>query len=162
VSEVEIRRARADELDAAGALTLEAYSADGFAAPSYVDRLRDAETRDREAEVFVAAAPGGLLGCVTYCPPGSPWRELATDDSEGEFRMLAVGPAARGRGVGRSLVRYCLERSSQLGQHRVVLCSDKRMAAAHRLYAAMGFTRIPERDWSPVPGIDLLAYELEI
>src|SRR5688572_7124288 len=94
--EVEVCRVSPDELTAAGQLTLSAYSFDGFADPSYVDRLSDAATRDREAEVWVAAGTDGLLGCVTYCPPGSPWRELAADDSDGEFRMLAVAPAARG------------------------------------------------------------------
>jgi hypothetical protein len=44
----------------------------------------------------------------------------------------------------------------------VVLCSDKRMAAAHRLYASFGFTRLPERDWTPVPGVDLQAYGLAL
>ena len=160
--DVEVRRAGADELAAAGELTLQAYAADGFADPSYVARLRDAPTRDREAELWVAADPDGLLGCVTYCPPGSPWREIAVDDSEGEFRMLAVPPTARGRGVGRLLVLRCLDRSRELGQQRVVLCSDKRMAAAHRLYASFGFTRLPERDWTPVPGVDLQAYSLPL
>jgi ribosomal protein S18 acetylase RimI-like enzyme len=162
VADVVVRRACPDELAEAGELTLEAYSADGFADPSYVARLRDAATRDREAELWVAADPDGLLGCVTYCPPGSPWREIAVDDSEGEFRMLAVPPAARGRGVGRLLVLRCLDRSRELGQQRVVLCSDQRMTAAHRLYASFGFTRRPERDWTPVPGVDLKAYSLAL
>jgi hypothetical protein len=32
------------------------------------------------------------------------------------------------------------------------------MTSAHRLYERLGFTRLPERDWSPMPGIDLLVY----
>ena len=128
--------------------------------PRYVGRLRDAATRDREAELWVATSTAGLLGCVTYCPPGSPWREIAADDAEGEFRMLAVDPPARGRGVGRLLVKRCLDRSRELGHRRLVLCSEQRMAAAHRLYASFGFTRLPERDWSPVPGVNLLGYGL--
>lgn len=170
MSDVEIRRVRPDELGAAGDCTVAAYAIDGFGAPHYVPRLRDAATRDREAEVWVAAdtlADGAatrprVVGCVTFCPPGSPWREIATDDSEGEFRMLAVAPAARGRGLGRQLVRLCLDLSLSRGQRRMVLCSDSRMTAAHRLYASFGFVRLHERDWSPVPGLDLLAYTLEL
>lgn len=158
---------RGDELATAGDCTVAAYAIDGFAEPHYVPRLRDAATRDREAQVWVAVGPDGVtddavLGCVTYCQPGSPWREIAADDSEGEFRMLAVAPAARGRGVGRLLVQRCLDLSRQLGQRRVVLCSDTRMAAAHRLYASFGFTRLPDRDWRPVPSVHLLAYGLEL
>jgi len=160
---LEVRRALADELAAAGDVTVAAYDADGFAGPHYVERLRDAATRDREAEVWVAVDDdSAVLGCVTYCPPGSPWREIAADDSEGEFRMLAVTPAARGRGVGRTLVQHCLERTRELGQQRLVLCTERGMTAAHRLYAGFGFTRLPERDWAPLPGINLLAYGLDL
>src|SRR4028118_1247828 len=74
VPDVEIRRARTAELGAVGQLTLAAYSYDGFAHADYASRLSDAATRDREAEIWVAATPDKLLGCVTYCPPGSPWR----------------------------------------------------------------------------------------
>jgi hypothetical protein len=34
------------------------------------------------------------------------------------------------------------------------------MKAAHRLYDEAGFARLPERDWSPEPGVKLLAYGL--
>ncbi len=160
---LEVRRALADELAAAGDVTVAAYDADGFAGPHYVERLRDAATRDREAEVWVAVDDEStVVGCVTYCPPGSPWREIAVDDSEGEFRMLAVTPAARGHGVGRTLVQHCLERTRELDQRRLVLCTERGMAAAHRLYAGFGFTRLPERDWAPLPGINLLAYGLDL
>ena len=36
------------------------------------------------------------------------------------------------------------------------------MRAAHRLYERTGFRRLPERDWSPRPGVQLLAYSLEL
>jgi hypothetical protein len=36
------------------------------------------------------------------------------------------------------------------------------MTAAHRLYERLGFHRLPERDWSPVPGVDLLVYARDI
>ncbi len=160
---VEVRRATSGDLPAVGEVTLAAYAADGLAVPSYVERLRDSATRHREAELWIAADDdGSVLGSVTYCPPGSPWREIAADDSEGEFRMLAVAPAGRGRGLGRLLVQRCLQRSRELGQRRVVLCSDVRMVAAHRLYARFGFTRLPERDWSPVPEVQLQAYALDL
>ena len=32
------------------------------------------------------------------------------------------------------------------------------MRAAHRIYERLGFRRVPGRDWSPVPGIDLLTF----
>ena len=52
----------------------------------------------------------------------------------------------------------CLERAAQDGRTTMVLSTDPRMHAAHRLYSRLGFSRLPERDWSPLPGIDLLVY----
>lgn len=156
---MQVRRTRADELDAIGELTVAAY-ADftlGEGDP-YLAKLRDAARRDAEAELWVATAESGaLLGCVTLCPSGSSWRELA-GDGEGEFRMLAVSPQARGRGVGEALVRLCLDRFRAEGCLAVVLSSLEQMAAAHRLYTRLGFTRLPERDWSPAPGVRLVAF----
>ena len=74
----------------------------------YVARLRDTAARDRDAELWVAvrATTATLLGCVTFCPPGSPWRELARED-EGEFRMLAVAPGRAGPRGRRRAGRHC-------------------------------------------------------
>ena len=44
----------------------------------------------------------------------------------------------------------------------MVISTDPRMTAAHRLYERLGFTRLPERDWSPMPGVDLLVYAREL
>ena len=73
-----IRPAHDEELGAVGALTLDAYAADGFVAAvgDYAEELRDAATRAREAELYVAVAEDGmLLGTVTYCPAGSPYQD---------------------------------------------------------------------------------------
>ena len=36
------------------------------------------------------------------------------------------------------------------------------MHAAHRLYERLGFTRTPERDWSPTPWVHLVTYVLAL
>jgi hypothetical protein len=36
------------------------------------------------------------------------------------------------------------------------------MTAAQHLYEDAGFVRLPERDWSPAPGVNLLAYGLAL
>ena len=159
---MELRRALPDELGDVGDLTVEAYAPFTLGpADPYVARLRDARSRDREAELWVAAEGDRLLGTVTYCPPGSPWRELAGDD-EGEFRMLAVAPDAQGRGVGAALVALCDERASLHGASAMVLSSLRDMREAHRVYERLGYTRRPELDWEPVPGVHLIAYRKEL
>ncbi len=76
--------------------------------------------------------------------------------------MLAVAPRARRRGTARALVQACVDRARVAGASTLVLSSSTRMLAAHRLYEQMGFTRLPERDWSPVSGVHLLAYALPL
>lgn len=129
---------------------------------SYIARLRDAAARDAEAELWVAVEEDDhVVGTVTISPPGSPWREIA-DAGETEFRMLAVAPEAQGRGVGRLLVSHVITRAGQEGHHAVVLSSLAEMTAAHRVYGANGFTRQTERDWSPMPGVDLITFRREL
>ena len=157
-----LRRATQDDLAAAGAVTVAAYEefVHGPADP-YVERLRDAAARAREAELWVAELDGAVVGTVTIAPEGSPWREIGAD-GEGEFRMLAVAPAARRRGVGEALMQLVLDRFRERGAHAVVLSSLAEMTAAHRVYERAGFRRLPDRDWSPIPGVDLLAFRLEL
>ncbi|CAN5409091.1 GNAT family N-acetyltransferase [soil metagenome] len=162
---MELRRARPEEYAAIGDVTVAAY--DGFLdgpEDPYRDRLRDVATRDTEAEVWVAVGDdGAVLGNVTVCPPGSPWCELADDTAgEGEFRMLAVSPAAQGRGVGRALAGLVIDRFRTDGARVVVLSSLRDMSTAHALYERIGFERAPSRDWSPYPGVQLIAYTLEL
>jgi ribosomal protein S18 acetylase RimI-like enzyme len=160
----EIRLANPDEYDAIGNLTLQAYAADDLSSveTDYAEHLRDATSRAEKAELWVAVDGGGrVLGSVTFSPPGSPYREISYDD-EGEFRMLAVDPAAQGTGVGTALVRWCLDRSRVLGQRRMVLCTQAENTTARRLYERLGFVRLPERDWTPAPGVDLVAFTLDL
>ena len=155
---MELRRARPDELGRIGEITLAAYEefTTGSRDP-YRERLRDAAGRDRDSELWVAVDDDEVLGSVSYCPPGSPWREIA-GDHEGEFRMLAVAPAAQGRGVGAALARLCEERAAAHGATSMVLSSLPEMAAAHTVYARLGYHRLPERDWDPAPGVHLIAF----
>ena len=153
-----VRLATDADLRAVGELTVAAYAefTEGPADP-YVERLRDATSRAAEAELWVAEDDGGLLGTVTRCPVGSPWREIS-QPGEGEFRMLAVAPEARGRGVGEALTRHVLAVCADAGEPVVVISSLAEMSAAHRVYERLGFRRLPERDWSPLDGVDLVAF----
>jgi ribosomal protein S18 acetylase RimI-like enzyme len=158
-----VRRAAEPDLDAVGRITVEAYRDDGFIGvdDDYVEELADAGRRHREAEVWVAVEDGEVVGSVTFCTPGTPFAELARDN-EGEFRMLGVARNARRRGVAEALVVRCIERSRELGYDALVLCSMRQMSTAHRLYERLGFRRLPERDWSPAAGIELLGFVLPL
>jgi ribosomal protein S18 acetylase RimI-like enzyme len=166
MSDVSIRRVRLDELDGVGALTLRAYLADGYFAAgvpsSYGDTLADARSRHEHGELLVAVdADDRLLGTVTIARTGTRYSEVSRA-GELEFRMLAVDPAARRRGIGEALVRAVLDRARELGLSAVVLCTQEQMTAVHRLYERLGFHRLPDRDWNPVPAVRLLVLTLAL
>jgi ribosomal protein S18 acetylase RimI-like enzyme len=158
---VTIRPARPAEHAVVGDLCVAAYRAAGVAVASYEPRLRDVAGRAAGAEVLVAQDGGErLVGTVTFVL-GGPMREIATPE-EGEFRMLAVDPAAGGRGIGTTLVEVCAERARAAGMTGLVCSSQTTMAAAHAVYRKLGFVRDPARDWSPVPGVELVAFALAL
>jgi GNAT superfamily N-acetyltransferase len=160
-----LRRAQPEELTAVGELTLAAYVADGYLDndDDYATALRAAAHRAAEAELVVAVDPVSheLLGTVTFCLSGSHYAEISVV-GEAEFRMLAVAPAARGRGIGADLARWCVDQAREQGCTALVISSLDRMKSAHRLYERMGFRRLPERDWAPAPDITLIAYRLDL
>ncbi|WP_028062377.1 GNAT family N-acetyltransferase [Solirubrobacter soli] len=153
-----IRPATPDEFAAVGDLCVAAYEPFLDHAGDYVNTLRDAASRAASAELLVAVDEQ-LLGTITFVPDGGPLGEIAKPD-ETEFRMLAVSPAAQGRGVGTALLRHIVDATAQDGRKGIVCSSQPAMRAAHRIYEKVGFTRDPQRDWSPLPGVQLLAFAL--
>lgn len=148
-----------------GDLVVAAYGAIGAndEDDDYVPVLRDVARRAREAVVLAAVDDenGALLGCVTYVPdPANPWAEHLRE-GEASIRMLAVDPAAQGRGIGTALVEACLDRAHDDRRTAVFLHSLPIMTAAQRIYARLGFRRVPERDWV-FPDFLLLGFELDL
>jgi ribosomal protein S18 acetylase RimI-like enzyme len=163
VSDVEIRIARHDEFAAAGEIAATAYVASGLvdAGDPYLDSLRDAERRGRDAELWVAVMDGVVIGSVAFCSPDSPLTGVARDH-EGEFRMLAVDSAVQGRGVAQSLIGRCIQRCRDLGLSQLCLSTLPDNARGIALYEFLGFKRDVERDREIRPGVDLIAYRLPI
>lgn len=154
-----VRDALPGELAAIGELRVAAYQSDGFLSglsSGYAPTLR-ALGADGGGEVLAADDDGIIVGTIML----QPWPyagEVVRGPAEAEIRALAVIPAARGRGVGRALLTAVTERAASRGVEFLVLSTQPHMHAAQRLYTAAGFCRLPERDWSPLPGATLLAY----
>ncbi len=111
--------------------------------------------------VAVDDAHDGILGTITL-EPYDRASELARDDTEADIRAFAVAAQAQGKGVGRKLLLAVIERAEKRGLRRLRLCTQPAMAAAGHLYAAAGFSRTPELDFSPAADLTLRAYELEL
>jgi N-acetylglutamate synthase len=103
---LEIRELRPEDYDEAVALW---QSAEGVT-------LRDADSRDgierylarNPGLSFVAREAGMLVGAVL----------CGHDGRRGYLQHLAVAPAHRGRGIGRTLARRCLEGLCAQGIHK--------------------------------------------
>lgn len=79
--------------------------------------------------------PAGVV-VLTEIPEGPAW----------DLSYLGVVPEARGRGVGRGLVRRVLRAAREADVTRVLLAVDERNTPARRLYASLGFEESDVRD----------------
>lgn len=160
---VVVREAEPDELDPLGELTVAAYREVGETDEPYYAVLRDVAGRAAHVPVLVAvdAEDGRLLGGMTYVPGPGPLAEGSFGDAA-TFRMLAVDPAARGRGAGRALVRAAIARARADGRPSIGIFTRPFMSAAQALYESLGFVREPALDWEFEPGEWLLAYRLRL
>lgn len=106
----------------------------------------EADTAGRVAggAVLVAEEHGELLGAVSVLRPESAYAKLGFDD-EAELRMLAVSPAAQGRGVGEALVRAGLEEALGWGCDALRLDTGV-LNPAQKLYERIGFEHTVELD----------------
>jgi ribosomal protein S18 acetylase RimI-like enzyme len=162
VNGVTIRPVARHEHQLAGGLVVDAYRTLGDARDAYYEAvLRDVAGRVESGSVLVAEVDGRIVGTVTVSF-GETDLSQVDDPDAATIRMLGVSSEARGRGVGEALVRRCIEAARAHGCRRIRLDTRTSMAAAHRLYERLGFRRDAHHDWSPAPGIQLLAYVLDL
>lgn len=156
-----IRDAHPDELPEIGDIRVGAYLADGFLSPDsgYAPRLRELGTDGLDPVLVALDGDGTLIGTVMLqvWPQGG---EVVKAPGEAEIRALAVRSKARGTGVGRALLAAVIDRAARLDVRHLLLLTQPAMKAAQHLYDQAGFTRLPDRDWSPEPDVRLLAYGL--
>jgi GNAT superfamily N-acetyltransferase len=164
-----IREARPDDRDAIQVLTLAAYGEYAPRMPRYWDGYRrnilSTLAEPAPATQLVAEEDGALLGTVLLYPtgivlpgadPGQPKRSWP------EVRLLAVAPAARGRGVGAALMQECVRRARAWGAPALALHTTPMMAAAVRLYERLGFAPAHELDLEVAPGLIVSGYRLDL
>jgi GNAT superfamily N-acetyltransferase len=119
-----------DELGAAREVVTEDVDAAYWSAFEAIDG-------DARNELIVAEHDGTVVGTcqLTFTPSLS---------RRGAERMtieaVRVSSSRRGRGTGRSMMVWALERARERGCTLAQLTTDKRRTDAHRFYAALGFT----------------------
>jgi putative acetyltransferase len=94
----------------------------------------------------VAERPEGLEDAVAC----GALRKLGQETCE--MKRLYVRPSFRGQGAGRELAEKLITEARSIGYARLVLDTLPSMRAAHELYKALGFRRIPSYQEKPIPG----------
>jgi ribosomal protein S18 acetylase RimI-like enzyme len=114
--------------------------------------------RDPAGMLIVAAAGGVIQGAVKFYPDASESGMGQWPEGSGAIRILAVSPAARGKGYGTRLARECLRRARAMQISTIFLFTGEFMHAARHIYEKLGFQRAPEFDRDPGP----IAYRLDL
>ena len=164
---IHIRDAYPDEVDKVSLLLKTAYQEyESFisreAWQTYLQDIMDVSSRVAIAELIVAELDGRPVGTVTlYLNPSKSSQEGWPEGWAG-IRLLGVDPGYRGRGIGRALMGECLRRCREQSIRTIGLRTNEIMDIARRMYERMGFTRVPEFDFHPAPGIVVMAYCLDL
>jgi len=87
---------------------------------------------------WIAELDGERVGSI-LCTPGS-------DDDTAKLRLLLLEPAARGHGVGKRLVRECVEFARERGYRAMELWTHAQLTAARGIYANAGFELVSQEE----------------
>ena len=87
--------------------------------------------------IFMAEQDGQAIGCVGL---------IAMADGGFEVAKMTVSEAARGTGLGRSLMQACIDKAREAGAPRLYLETNGSLGPALGLYRAAGFVDLPPRE----------------
>ncbi|MGN9913715.1 N-acetyltransferase family protein [Phytohabitans sp. LJ34] len=104
--------------------------------PAYTAAFASIDADPRN-ELVVADRAGEVIGTMqlTYIP--------GLSHRGGErlhIEAVRIRADQRGRGLGREMIQWAVDRARERGCRLVQLTTDKRRVDAHRFYASLGFT----------------------
>ncbi|MDR5589904.1 GNAT family N-acetyltransferase [Christiangramia sp. SM2212] len=155
---ITIRTAKPSEFKNIGKLMVKVYSnLAGFPSeseqPEYYKLLLNIGdlTKLERTELLVAISEKNeVMGAVVYFSDmgvyGSGGSATQEKNSSG-FRLLAVDPKFRSKGVGRKLSLACIEKAKKDGNSQLIIHSTEFMKIAWRMYENIGFQRAEDLDF---------------
>ena len=148
-----IRVATPADYEAVGQLCFESYLAGGGLAEGrddpYGQVLRDVAPRAASGVLLVMDGPEGApVATATIAPAGTQFAQVARP-GEVEIRHLAVAPSAWGQGLAEALVAWIEGWATDQGAEAIALSVLDGNPYSTGLYARLGYTGLPERDWIP-------------
>ena len=166
-----IRQARPEDYAPLGELLVAAYAAlPGMPSPQqqpdYYAMLANVAGRAAKSAltVFVATEADQLLGSIDFIDDmaqyGSGGTASRVKNAAG-IRLLAVDSTVRGKGVGKTLTLFCIDRARNLGKTRLVLHTPRAKQTAWSMYEGLGFVRFPEIDFQQGK-LDVFGFQLPL
>ncbi len=158
IKKTKIRNAKPEEHEYVGKLMAKVYSQlEGFPKPSeqplYYNMLLNVGklTEKENTELLVATTDKNkVVGAVVYF---SDMKNYGSGGAASEiknasaFRLLAVDPTERGKGIGKLLCEECINRAKKRNQCHLYIHSTESMKIAWRMYERLGFSRYKEIDF---------------
>lgn len=155
---VKIRNARPEEFTNIGKLMFAVYSQlEGFPdetkLPAYYDLLLNVGdlTKKENTELLVATLNDNkVVGAVVYFSDLKNYGAhgvISKIKNASGFRLLAVNPEERGKGIGKLLSIACINKAKELKQNHLYIHSTESMKIAWRMYERLGFKRCTEIDF---------------
>src|SRR5258705_3772062 len=153
-----VRNARPDEFEEIGRLMVRVYSQlEGFPKefeqPGYYKMLSNIGelTNKPETELLVAVSSDDkIVGGVIYFNDMKNYGSGGTATKEQNaagFRLLAVDPLARGKGIGKLLTNECIRKAKEKKLSQVIIHTTKAMQTAWKMYETLGFKRSEDLDF---------------
>lgn len=133
--------------------------------PSYYNKLANIGklTKHPKVKLLVAVSPnetigGGVVyfGNMAYYGSGG---SATKEKNAAGFRLLAVNPNTRGKGLGKLLTNACITLAKEEKHKQIIIHSTKAMQIAWSMYENLGFKRSKDLDFTqgklPVYGFRL-------
>lgn len=139
IDAVTIREAEKRDLPGVLALYAQPDLDDGKVLPTIdAERIFDRFARYPDYALYVAELEGRIVGTFA----------LLIMDNLGHLGApsavvedVAVGPVLHGRGVGRAMMAFAMERAKEKHCYKIVLSSNAKRERAHAFYESIGFER---------------------
>ena len=107
-----------------------------------------AEAGLQRGDLYVMEEDGELLGTAIINDiqvdvyKGGKWDYEAADDEVCVLHTLVISPYAKGRGCGRTFVKFYEDYALQHGRHELRIDTNERNAAARAMYKKYGYKEI--------------------
>ena len=150
--EYSVRNATPEEFEHIGKLMVQVYSQlEGFPKeteqPDYYKMLANIGelTKKPETELLVAVSPENIIsGAVVYFSDMKQYGSGGTatlEKNASGFRLLAVHPSFRNKGIGKLLTNACILKAQENKTDQLIIHTTKAMQTAWRMYENPGFKR---------------------